>query len=231
VTCSPHHNHQDTPQYEVATMLWVYANVAYPLDEPVSGAGYYYGTYTAKFFNVSSLLQIATPKDLATAGTRATRKPSLLIESFEGDWEKEWFTYRPEEWARSTHKIGDETYAAPEGAELAVDVLAQQSNTPVVLIDDYAAEIQLRGGDDWQTVLLKPQDFRDAGGEPLGSWRNIKRLKLTPEERLKPKRGSAGNPRRVGKSWSGARPQFRDLRWLLATVDGNAGSAHEGENP
>ncbi len=23
VTCSPHHNHQDTPQYEVATMLWM----------------------------------------------------------------------------------------------------------------------------------------------------------------------------------------------------------------
>jgi hypothetical protein len=23
VTCSPHHNHQDTPRYEVATMLWM----------------------------------------------------------------------------------------------------------------------------------------------------------------------------------------------------------------
>jgi len=325
VTCSPHHNHQDTPQYEVATLLWldqhlrdsfvfpqtpetilslktddsvpsfsvqpdrsqpvlsvdvfytqhgkadeepegmenikhrfwhhakakeaggvwttklplsnvekplwVYANVAYPLDEPVTGAGYYYGTYTAKFLNVSSLLQIATPKDLATAGTRATRKPSLLIESFEGDWEKEWFTYRPEEWARSTHKIGDETYAAPENAALAVDVLAQESNTLVAVIDECAAETELSGGERWQTVVLKRDDFRDAGGETLGSWQNIGRLKLTPEERLKPKRGSEGNPGRVGKSWSGTKPQFRNLRWQLAAADGNDGSATEGENP
>ena len=219
------------PLSNVEKPLWVYANVAYPLDEPVSGAGYYYGTYTAKSFNVSSLLQIATPKELVSAGTRATRKPSLLIESFEGDWEKEWFTYKPDEWARSTHKIGDETYAAPEGAALAVDVLAQQSNTLVVLIDDYAAEIQLSGGDQWQTVVLEPQDFRDAGGDPLGSWKNIRRLKLTPAEHLKPKRGSEGNPRLVGKHWSGAKPQFRNLRWQVGAVDGNAGSANEGENP
>jgi hypothetical protein len=325
VTCSPHHNHQDTPPYEVATMLWmdqhlkesfsfpqapettlslktddgvpsssvqpdrskpvlsvdvfytqhgatderpedrvstmhrfwhhveakeadgawtaklplsnvekplwVYANVAYPLDEPVSGAGYYYGTYTATSFNVSSLLQIATPKELATAAARATRKPSLLIELFEGDWEKEWFTYRPDQWARSTHKIGDETYAAPEDAALAVDVLAQEPNTLVVVIDGFAAATQLSGGGQWQTVVLKRDDFRDAGGEPLGSWKNIRRLKLSPEERLKPKRGGEGNPRRVGKSWSGAKPQFRNLRWQLAAADSNTGSAKESEFP
>ena len=307
VTCSPHHNHQDTPQYEVATMLWmdqylrgsfsfpqtpettlamktddgvpsfsvrpdrsrsvvsvdvfytqhgktdegpedmqnavhrfwhhakteqiggvctaklplsnvenplwVYANVTYPLEEPVSGAGYYYGTYTAKSFNVSSLLQIATPKQLAAAGVRATRKPSLLIESFAGDWEKEWFTYKPDEWARSTHKIADETYAAPTEAALAIDVLAEQSNTLVIVIDDYAAEVHLTGGDQWQKVVLDLQDFRDTGGNPLGSWKGIRRLKLTHEERLKPKRGGKGNPRLVGKPWSGAKPQFRNLRW------------------
>jgi hypothetical protein len=307
VTCSPHHNHQDTPRYEVATMLWmdqylrgsfsfpptpettlsletddgvpsfrvqpdrsrpvlsvdvfytqhgkadeepenrqdamhrfwhhaeaeqapgvwttklplnsvdkplwVYANVAYPLDEPVSGAGYYYGTYTTTSLNVSSLLQIATPGELTTAGTRATRKPSLLIESFAGDWEKEWFTYRPDQWARTTHKIGDDTYAAPDGATLAVDVLAQRPNTLVVVIDDYAAEVPLSGGDPWQTVVLQPQRFRDAGGDPLDDWKNIRRLKLTPEERLKPKRGSEGDPKRIGKSWSGPQPRFRNLRW------------------
>ncbi len=165
------------------------------------------------------MLQIATPNELVTAGTRATRKSSLLIESFEGDWEKEWFTYKPDEWARSTHKIADETYAAPDDAALAVEVLAQQSNKLVVLIDDYAAEVQLGGGDQWQAVVLQRQDFRDAGGDPLGSWKNIRRLKLTPAEHLKPKRGSAGALRRVGKSWSGANPKFRDLRWQVATPE------------
>jgi hypothetical protein len=36
-------------------------------------------------FHVSSLLQLATPNDLKTAGIRATLKPLLLIEDFEGD--------------------------------------------------------------------------------------------------------------------------------------------------
>ena len=201
------------PLSNVKRPLWVYANVTYPLDEPISGAGYYYGAYTTKSFNVSSLLQIATAEGLAAAGVRPTRQASLLIESFKGDWEKEWFTYKPDEWARSTHKIADETYAAPEGAALAIDVLAEQSNTLVVVIDGYAAETQLSGGDKWQAVILGPQDFRDAGGGPLGSWKEIKRLKLTPEERLKPKRGGEGSPKRIGRRWNGAKPGFRNLRW------------------
>lgn len=201
------------PLADINKPLWAYANVTYPLDDSVSGAGYYYRIYTARSFNVSSLLQVATPKELAAADSRATRKPSLLIESFQGDWEKEWFTYKPEEWARSTHKIGDETYAAPEDASLAIDVSAEQPNTLVVLIDDYAAEVPLTGGDQWQAVLLQPQDFRDINGGPLSGWKSIKRLTLTPAEHLKPKRGSEGKLKRVGKAWNGAAPQFRDLRW------------------
>ena len=204
------------PLSNVERPLWVYANVTYPLDEPVSGAGYYYGAYTAESFNVSSLLQIATVGELMSAGVRATREPSLLIESFEGDWEKEWFTYKPDQWARSTHKIADETYAAPEGAALAIDVLADQPDTLVVVIDDYAAETQLRGGDKWQAVVLSPQDFHNAAGDALGSWKDVRRLKLTPEERLKPKRGGEGSPKHIGKRWSGAKPRFRNLRWQVA---------------
>jgi len=206
------------PLSNVERPLWVYANVTYPLDEPVSGAGYYYGAYTAKSLNVSSLLQIVTAGELVAAGVRATRNPSLLIESFEGHWEKEWFTYKPDEWARSTHKIADETYAAPEGTALAIDVLAERSNTLVIVIDDYAAKVQLRGGVQWQSVVLRLQDFHNPGGDTLGSWKDIRRLKLTPEERLKPKRGSEGNATRVGKPWNGARPRFRNLRWRLSDI-------------
>jgi hypothetical protein len=200
--------------------LWVYANVTYALDQPISGAGYYYGAYTANTFNVSSLLNIATPEELAAAGTHATRQPSLLIESFEKGWEKEWFTYRPSEWARTTHKIGDETYAAPDKASLALDVFSEQPNKLVVLIDDYAAEVELDGGTSWQTIVLGYNDFRDAGGEALGSWEGARRLKLSPAEHVKPKRGSELKPRLVGKHWVGADPQFRNLRWQVATVDG-----------
>ncbi len=212
-----------TAQLSLSTIekpLWVYANVAYPLDAPVSGAGYYYGMYTATTFNVSSVLQTVPPDEMASAGTRALRKSSLLIESFEADWEKEWFTYNLDQWARSTHKIGDEIYAAPADAALAVDVLAQQPNMLVVVIDDYAAEIQLSGGDKWQSVVLLPKDFRDASGGPLGSWKTIRRLKLTPAEHVRPKRGSKGKPRLVGKHWIGPKPRFRNLRWQVTKASG-----------
>ena len=119
---------------------------------------------------------------------------------------------------RCTHKIGDETYAAPDGATLAVDILAQQPNTLAIVIDDYAAEVPLSDGDQWQTVALQPQDFRDAGGDPLSGWKSIRRLRLTPEERLKPKRGGEGTPKRIGKSWSGPKPHFRNLRWRLTNA-------------
>lgn len=207
------------PLTNVEKPLWVYANVAYPLAEPVSGAGYYYGIYTANTFNESSLLQVAASNDLKAAEVRPALKPSLLIEDFAGDWEKEWFTYRPDEWARSTHKIGDETCAAPSGATLALDVLAREANALVVVIDDYAAEIQLSGGDQWQTVVLKPQDFHDAGGDPLGSWKNIRRLKLSPAETPRPKRGQEGKPKQVGKHWNGPVPRFRNLHWQVTAVD------------
>ena len=291
VTCSPHHNHQDTPPYEVATLLWfdqhlkktftfpatpmttlrlktddrvptltvrpdrskrvvsvdvfytqhgkphekptdrintmhrfwhyakptesdglwtaklplsttgkplwVYANVLYPLEAPVTGAGYYYRAYTASAFNLSSVLTQVTPSELREARVRATRKPSLLIEDFAGDWEKEWFTYRPDEGSRATHKVFDETWTAPENATLILEVLAEKPNKLVVLIDNHAAEVAIPGGRQWQTVVLSPSDFRNRSGEPLLNGKNIKRLKLSPAEWLRPGRGEKGQPRRV----------------------------------
>ena len=161
------------PLHSADKPLWVYANVVYPLDDPVTGAGYYYGIYTAKTFNVSSLLQMETPDDLKTAGVRAALKPSPLIEDFQGDWEKEWFTYRPAEWARVTHKIYDDTWKAPENAKLALKVRAAEANKLVVMIDGHAAEMKLVGGTQWQDVVLSPDDFQDAAGEPLPSWESL----------------------------------------------------------
>lgn len=204
------------PLHSTEKPLWVYANVVYPLDVPVTGAGYYYGIYTTKSFNLSSLLQTVSAKELQSAGVRATLKTSLLIESFQGDWEKEWFTYRPNEWARSTHKVYDETWKAPANAMLALDLLAAEANKLVVMLDGFAAEVQLDGGDQWQKVVLSPDNFQDHAGTSLPNWDNIKRLKLSPVERLRPKRGDPKKPRLVGKHWRGAKPQFRNLRWQTA---------------
>ncbi len=202
------------PLASAAKPLWVYANVAYGLNASVTGAGYYYGEYTTDFFNLSSLLEMVSPEELKSAGVRATLKPSAWIETFEGDWEKEWFTYQPNEWARTTHKLYDDLWKAPSDAKLVVDVLANEPNTLVVVIDENAAEVQLMGGDAWQTVRLKPEDFSNAVGDAVQGWDGIKRLKLCPTERLRPKRG--GDARVFGKAWRGVWPEFRNLHWERA---------------
>ena len=308
VTCSPHHNHQDTPEYEVATQLWfdqhlkgtftcpetpktslelhttggipsfavepdasrpilyvdvyytqqgreegeikdrenrmnrfwhhararkngttwtaelpllstnlplwVYANVVYPLDAPITAAGYYYGVFTAGTFNLSSLVQMVTPDELKAAGVRATLQPSLTIETFVDDWEKEWFTYRPEDWARKTHKVYDAQWKAPEHARLALEVRSARPNKLVVGIDQYATEIELGGGSGWQRIVLSAQDFRTVTGHTPADWQGIKELRLGPQETLRPTRGATNKPVTLGAAWQGTTPEFRNLRWM-----------------
>jgi len=194
--------------------LWVYANVLYALEKPVTGAGYYYRVYTAKTFNLSSRMAIATPEQLAAAGVKATVKPSLTIERFEGDWEKEWFTYQSEDWARRTHKVYDPQWQAPPGAKLALDVRSAKPNKLAVGIDDYAAEAKLDGGAKWQSVVLAPSDFRDFAGSTDLDWAGIRELRLGAREILR----AAGRGKRasvtLGGTWQGPAPQFRNLRWV-----------------
>lgn len=158
--------------------IWVYANVVYPLDPPVSGAGYYYRLYQSDRFNLSSLMQMATPAELKAAGIRATIPPSLLIESFEGDWEKEWFNYKLNEWTLNTHKLYDDPWKAPEGARLAIEVLSESPNKLIVGMDGHAAEINLAGGAAWQAASLTASDFKDASGAVMSDWSIIRDLRL-----------------------------------------------------
>jgi hypothetical protein len=195
--------------------LWAYANVSYALDKSVSGAGYYYQTYTADSFNLSSLVSIAWADEVASSRVIATRKPTRLIETFEGDWEQEWFTYRPAEWARTTHKLHDEMYRAPAGARLALDVKSLAPNELVLLIDDYAAVASLGGGNEFEPLTFAPRDFQNHAGQSLQDWDSAKRFKLSPAEHLKPARRETGTPRLVGKNWRGTPPTFRNLRWKV----------------
>lgn len=194
--------------------LWVYANVLYKLDEPVRGVGYYYRAYTAETFLVSSLLHEVSADALKSAGVKTVLRPSLRIEDFEGAWEKEWFTYRPEEWGRSTHKVYDQVWKAPVGARLAVDVRSESPNKLVISMDDYAAEIALVGGLDWQTVELQPGAFLDAVNEPRVDWSNVRELRLSARETLRKTVEGVQQSRNSGADWKGAAPSFRNLRWI-----------------
>ena len=193
--------------------LWVYANVVYPLATPVTGAGYYYRSYTATKFNLSSLVHLVSAGKLRAAGVAAMPKPSPMIETFTGTWEKEWFAYHPGEWPRTTHKVYDPQWAAPEGAKLALEVRCEQPNKLVVGLDDYAAEVALKGSPEWQYVVLSVADFCNAAGEAMEDWTAIRTLRLGPRDRLQQPIDGEQIVVELGAEWQGADPAFRNLQW------------------
>ena len=184
------------PLFSTDKPLWVYANVVYDLDKPVTGAGYYYGTYTADRFNLSSLVKLIKPAQLKAAGVRATMSPSLMIEAFDPGWGNEWFTYKPAEWPRRTHKVYHPRWAAPDGATVSLEVLSPETNVLEVKLDDFVAKVPLAGGPEWQTISLTAADFKDAEENSKSDWTEIMELGLG------------------GKPWRGAAPKFRNLRWI-----------------
>jgi hypothetical protein len=195
--------------------LWVYANVRYKLDQPISGAGYYYGAYTAHSFNLSSIMKVVSVEQLQAAETVAALKATTLIEDFQGDWQKEWFSYKPKKWGVKTHKVYDEQWIAPLGAKVAFEVRAEQVNVLTVGIDDHASEVKLHGKEHWQAIELSPNDFKDAESKPLANWKGIKQFRLDDSERLRPPRGSQAKAKLIGAPWKGKPPEFRNLRWKI----------------
>lgn len=194
--------------------LWVYANVTYALDAPVSYAGYYYRVGSSEDFNLSSLMFMASADELKAAGTKATLKPSLTIEAFEWDWEKQWFTYSPDEWGRKTHKVYDDQWKAPAGAKLAFDLRAGQRNKLVIGIDTYAAEVELPGGAEWQQIILSTSDFTNVSGVTMTGWEGILELRLGATDTLTKKVDGKNERVKLGAPWKGPNPEWRNLRWV-----------------
>ena len=92
---------------------------------------------------------------------------------------------------------------------------SDERNKLVVLLDDYAAEAILDGGDSSQDIVLRPNDFTNYAGNALDDWTGVRRLKLSAAERLRPGRGQSGEPRVVGAVWKGAAPRFERLCWQV----------------
>lgn len=203
------------PIFSTEAPLWVYANVSYQLEEPVTAANYYYRVVTSDTFELSSLPQIFTPKQLSAAGVVATLKPSQMIESFEDGWQEMWFSYTPDAWGRRTHKINDAQWKAPKGATLALQVSTEEANKLVVGLDEYATEVELQGGSIWEAIDLAPSDFRNVDGVCLENFSKIRELSLNASKTLKGKRGTSARVQ-VGASWQGADPVFNDLHWAIS---------------
>ncbi len=184
--------------------LWVYANVHYPLAEPVRGVGYYYGHYTAKTFNVSSVVEIFEPSDLQAAGVKPTITPSTVIEDFHGDWEREWFTYnrKPNVWELKTNRLYDPMYQAPDYAKLAFGMSSRQAGTLTISVDGHSASFELDGKGEWQDVVLLPLDLVNKDGDGRLDWKGLHGMGLVF---------------RPAGAEDATAPQLRNLRWVKGT--------------
>jgi hypothetical protein len=174
--------------------LWVYANVSYKLKKPISGAGYYYGIYSANRFTLSSLMRVATSSELKKAGVVAKLKQQVLIEDFKGDWQKEWFSYNSKKWGIKTHKLYHPAWEAPKGAKLYFEIKAELPNKMIVGLDQNIAEVTITGNNKWQGVKLSPSDFKNVEMTPRDEWGPVMELRLDDEETLRPPRKSEGKP-------------------------------------
>ncbi|MBT5927857.1 MAG: hypothetical protein HOH33_14690 [Verrucomicrobia bacterium] len=204
----------ELPLASVKDPLWVYGNVRYVLDKPVMGAGYYYRVYTTDTYNLSTLISTASPRQLENSEIQAILHPSTMIERFDKYWEKDWFTYKPGHWARRTHKIYHPLWAAPPNAKLGIEIQSDTANTIVIGIDDFATEVALKGGNQWQVVELSKSDFSNALGNSINDWTGNKELRLGDKETLRFKSNGEEQRRSVGVDWKGSQPKFRNLRWI-----------------
>lgn len=202
------------PIFSLKKPLWVYANVHYKLKQPIAGAGYYYGRYKTDTYNLSSLMQVTGAAELQRSGVVASLRRDMGIEDFMGEWKKEWFTYKAEKWGVKTHKIYHPMWLAPKGAKISIEVKCEVPNQLIIGIDGYAAEVSLNGKNQWQTVMLSAEDFKDARNKPLPNWIGIKELRLDSEDTLRPPRGTDSKSRKVGAEWKGKKPEFQKLQWV-----------------
>ncbi len=216
-------HHANIPVSTTDKPLWLYANVTYRLPAPVSGAGYYYGDYTSDTYVVSSLIQLIHPDQLKGANVKPALHPTTMIETFAGDWKKQWYSHSTSQWEYRSHKVYHPLWQAPEGASLALEVRAPQASKLVIGLDKHAAEVTLAQPGAWQSIVLKPSDFTGVDGTALAAFKDLKELRLSPSEtqRSKDKDGKSIT-RKLGGAWQGAEPEFRSLRWHTPVAVGAA---------
>jgi len=146
-------------------------------------------------------LQTATPEQLKQAGVNPDSTTSQLIEDFKGDW------------PITTHKLFDDRYRAPQAATLSIQVRTGNPNQLVVLMDLYAAVVDVDQVGAWQDVKLSLSGFKNFENETLANWDGIKTLKLSHAEHLKSSERGSRERRVVGRRWRGPALEFRNLRW------------------
>ncbi|WP_407680367.1 dienelactone hydrolase family protein [Candidatus Chordibacter forsetii] len=205
----------DLPIFSVERPVWAYANVLYDLEDTIVGAGYYYGTYETKTFNLSSLLQVISPDKLSNSGTSLPKARDFMIEGFNASWRKDWFAYNSNKWGVRTNKLYEPRYSAPgPTSRLSLEVSTEMTNKMVLWLDGYGVEFKVLGSGTWQRFSFPLSALKNGEGKSLPSWSGVRELRLDDVEKLELPRGSKGSAVKIGSPWVGEPPEFRNLRWI-----------------
>ena len=205
----------DLPIFSVERPVWAYANVLYDLEDTIVGAGYYYGKYETKTFNLSSLLQVISPDKLSNSGTSFPKARDFMIEGFNASWRKDWFAYNSNKWGVRTNKLYEPRYSAPgPKSRLSLEVSTKMTNKMVLWLDGYGVEFKVLGSGTWQRFSFPLSALKNGEGKSLPSWSGVRELRLDDVEKLELPRGSKGSAVKIGSPWVGEPPEFRNLRWI-----------------
>ena len=203
------------PIFDRNRPLWVFANVIYALDETVTGAGYYYGTYQTDSFVLSSLMKTVSAAELKQSGAIASVYNGWDIETFTGKWKKDWFTYNQNKWGLRSNQLHEPTWSAPaEASRISIEVKSETANKMVFWIDGYGVELSLLGNHLWQRFSFSGSDFKNSEGTGLSGWSGIRELRLDDTEKLNVPHGSSIKALAIGSPWQGNPPEFRNLCWI-----------------
>ncbi len=114
----------------------------------------------------------------------------------------------------------DPQWAAPADAKLALEVRSTEPNKLVIGVDEFATEVDLDGGSDWQSIVLSAAEFHNAKGEALSGWAGIKELRIGNQETLSDR--ATSKSLKLGGAWQGGKPVLRNLHWIRGPDAKNA---------
>ena len=213
--------------------LYVVANVYYKLDHKV--LGYPWLRDMPETFGITSEMRSFMPDELRSAGVHGDEKRERMIQA-EFDYQ-DWYHLswdNPHHWCAYTRKIKDLRFVGPDGAALALDVQVDHDLSFIIHVrnnswdafpgeskGDYYALVTVKGSPDWQTVQVKPSDFKPENSrttEPLKHWRHVVELGLCARIRVDRDGGQVVVPEGKEIAWKTPR-NFRNLRWVGGSWD------------
>lgn len=205
----------ECPVFDLDEPLFAFANVYYQLSKDQRREG------DPETFALS-VSRAAYPDALRDAKVKATEKPTRLIDDFSRGFH-DWYTLNinnRHHWLISTRKLADPRWEAPRGAKLSFEIAPTEAgNTLAVqLKTDSWRGYSGRRADTWtalvplakagrQRVELAASALTNASGATLDDWYGVTELIFQSGDK------SQTSSARDLQPWSGAVPEFIELRW------------------